>query len=180
MGVTKQAVSKAVKEGRIQLLLDHKDGKMKLNPDLAAKQWRENSMPRIENSKMANAFKSTSTPKNENEDPGSSTVDDNADLTEAKTETEKYKAKLLELEFKEKTGELISAEKAKREYFKIARILRDGILNVPSQICNELAVDTDPFIIHQKLTLALTKSLQSIVETAIDIKSFEEENNEDN
>jgi predicted transcriptional regulator len=165
MGVSKQAVSKAVSEGRIQLILDHSDGKMKLNPDLASKQWREKTLPRIENSKITNPFKESKELKEEFGSKAPHLMDD-ADLMEAKTEKERFQAKLLELEFKEKTGELISAEKAKREAFKLGRILRDAILNVPSQICNELAADTDSFVVHQKLSMALTRALEAMVEEA--------------
>jgi phage terminase Nu1 subunit (DNA packaging protein) len=169
MGVSKQAVSKAVKEGRIKLILDYTDGKLKLNPDLAAKQWRENSMPRVENSKITNPFKESRESKEEAASiPGSkpSHIMDDADLLEAKTEKERFQAKLLELEFKEKTGELISAEKAKREAFKLGRLIRDAILNVPSQICNELAAETDPFKVHQKLSYSLTKAMEVMVQEA--------------
>lgn len=176
MGVTKQAVSKAVKEGRIQLILDHNDGKMKLNADLAAKQWREKTLPRIENSKITNPFKESREQKEAHGDyePKGNKFLEDADLMEAKTEKERFQAKLLELEFKEKTGELISAEKAKREGFKLGRLIRDAILNVPSQICNELAAETDPFKVHNKLTLALTKALEAMVAEAQKLDQPEE------
>lgn len=185
MGVSKQAVSKAVAEGRIQLILDHSDGKMKLNPDLASKQWREKTLPRIENSKITNPFKESSIANLSNKElkeefgGKASHILDDADLMEAKTEKERFQAKLLELEFKEKTGELISAEKAKKEAFKLGRLIRDAILNVPSQICNELAAETDPFKVHNKLSYALTKALEVMVEEAQKIDAPTEAPSED-
>lgn len=181
MGVSKQAVSKAVKEGRIQLILDHSDGKMKLNPDLAAKQWRDKTLVRVENSKITNPFpnKSPYEPKDDGANGDTSHDLDEADLLKAKTEKEILQVKLLELDFKEKTGELISAEKAKKEGFKIGRLLRDAVLNVPSQICNELAAETDPFKVHNKLSLALTKALEAMVVEAQKIEEAVEDQQEE-
>ena len=173
IGVSRQAVSKAVQEGRIQLFLDHTDGKMKLNKDLASKQWRESTQPRIENSKVQNTFRPqvAMPPKTK---PGDQPIDpfdddeEDSDYYGAKTETEKIKTQLLDLELKQKLGELVSADQVKKEGFKLGRVLRDSILNVPSMICNELAVESDPFIIHQKMTAALTKALESLVAEAQD------------
>lgn len=167
MGVSKQAVSKAVKENRLTLIMDHKDGKMKINKDLASMQWRNNTMPRVENAKITAAPRLISSqdglPEDENGDDLTS-----PDLMKEKAKTEQYRAKLLELDFREKTGELISTELAKKEGFKAARLVRDAILNVPGQICTELAVETDPFVVNQKLTVALTRALESLV---IEIKT---------
>lgn len=163
MNVTKQAVSKAIKEKRVSQVLDPKSGKLMLNAEMAAAQWKKNSEVRVENSKIHNLGVVISPDGEETEGEGENS------LIAAKTRSENLKAELLEIELKEKQGELISAEKVKKEAFKIARITRDGLLNIASQISNELAVENDPFIISQKINSSINKSLRDLEEYILNL-----------
>lgn len=176
MGVSKQAVSKAIKENRITQVLDPKTGKLMLNAEMAAAQWKKNSDVRVENAKIHRV--GVVIPP-AGEDPENEGETDNS-LIAAKTRSENLKAELLEIELREKQGELIPAEKVKKEAFKIARITRDGLLNIASQISNELAVENDPFIISQKINGAITKALRDLEEYVLNLGTEEtEEGSED-
>lgn len=172
MNVSKQAVSKAIKENRISQVLDPKTGKLMLNAEMAASQWKKNSEVRVENSKIHNL--GVVIP------PDGEGIDGETDnsLIAAKTRSENLKAELLEIELKEKQGELISSEKVKKEAFKLARITRDGLLNIASQISNELAVENDPFVIAQKINSSITKSLRDLEEYILNLGNNDEESSD--
>jgi hypothetical protein len=65
---------------------------------------------------------------------------------------EAYQARLSKLEFEEKSGRLVEIEKVKAEAFKVARMVRDGLLNLPDRISHELAHETDPARAHKLLS----------------------------
>ena len=179
MNVSKQAVSKAIKEKRLTPVIDPKDGKLKLNPDMATAEWRRKTDFRIENSGMSNTGGPAYHPSDTGSDPDDDGVTkESGGLYKAKTDKERMQAKILELEFKEKTGELISAERAKKDAFKLGRLTRDAVLNVPNQICDELAAESDPFQIHHKLTVALTRALDDLVKLASETSSEHAEDND--
>jgi transcriptional regulator with XRE-family HTH domain len=180
MGVSKQAVSKAIKEKRLTQVIDYSTGKLMLNPEMATAEWSKKTEMRIENSQMGANYRpigGQSPDDPANEDDGISK--ETGGLYKAKTDKERIQAKILELEYKELTGELIPADRVKKDAFKLARLLREAVLNVPARICNELAAETDPFKVHQKLSTALTAALSNMVEEALLADADEEETPED-
>ena len=83
-------------------------------------------------------------------------------FTDAQALKAQYGAELLELQIKEKKGELVKASDIDAEFFNIARTVRDAILNVPNRISAELAGITDQHIINEKLTTELTAVLKEL------------------
>lgn len=167
MGVSKQAVSKAVKEGRITLFVDPTDNKLKLNADLAAKQWRDNTAPRAENLGIHRAGKNLS---------GNLDLPEGIDYADAKAEKEFFQARIFELQYKERIKELVSVEEVKRENFKFARMLRDSLQNIPAQICNTIAAETDSFKINNTIMSAINNALEELYRQGFE--EIEKENQE--
>lgn len=62
----------------------------------------------------------------------------------ARAAREFYNAKLAELEFQEKAGKLVSADRVKAEAFKISRRVRDTLLGVPERVAAEVAAMDEP------------------------------------
>ena len=50
-----------------------------------------------------------------------------------------YQAKLLALEFEEKSGQLVRAEDVKRQQFEAGRRVRDAVLRIGPQMIGEIA-----------------------------------------
>ena len=83
-----------------------------------------------------------------------------ATLTEAQKFKESYHGALKKLEFEQKSGELISAIEVEREYFNIARTVRDSLLNIPSRISAILAAESD----KAKTSEILTNEIRQVLE----------------
>ena len=73
-----------------------------------------------------------------------------------------YKAAILKLDYEERTGKLILAASVDKDFFDIARLTRDAILNIPDRISAELASITDTHVISEKLTVELTQALEEL------------------
>lgn len=140
-GVSLQAVQDALRYKRIK---KEKDGR--IDPVKADADWEKNTNPaKARNQKV---------PTDGNE---------SYNYHKARAAREVYEARLSKLEFEEKSGKLIDAEKVKRQAFEIARITRDAVLSIPDRISAELAGITDQAAIHSLLTKELSNALQEIV-----------------
>ena len=73
-----------------------------------------------------------------------------------------YKAAILKLDYEERTGKLILAASVDKDFFDIARLTRDAILNIPDRVSAELASMTDTHVISEKLTAELTQALEGL------------------
>ncbi len=74
----------------------------------------------------------------------------------------KLKAALLKLDYDERVGALVSASQVEKDFFNVARLVRDAILNIPDRISAELASITDVHVISEKLTAELTVALEEL------------------
>lgn len=163
-GVTRQAVNAAIRAGKLMGSVGD-DGL--IDVELADKLWAENTHPtrgyngqlkrrggkRINNSPeevIENA-------KKIGIDPGNVPT-----LVESKTIEAAYKAKLAQIEYEEKVGTLIDAEKVKKEAFRLARVTRDAMLGIPDRVAAEIAGMTDPFAVHTKLITEIRNSIENL------------------
>ena len=83
-------------------------------------------------------------------------------FSEEQTRERHFKAKLAELEYMERVKTLIKAEDVDKEWFRIGRIVRDSILNVPSRLSGLLVGETDERRIHDLLEKELGQALETI------------------
>lgn len=81
----------------------------------------------------------------------------NGGLWEAKKKTEELRAQLLAIELAEKEARLIDAEQVRRATMNKARMARDAMLSLPSRVSAELAAETDPARVHDRLTTEIRK-----------------------
>jgi hypothetical protein len=126
VGKTPQAVRKAIGDGRIKNGVTKGKRGYLLDPSVATKEWNSNT----DESQVRTA--QALTPAVESSLSG-------INYTKARAIGETYKARLLELEYKEKSGQLILADDAKIAQFKISRIFRDAVQNIPVRVVSELA-----------------------------------------
>jgi len=148
-GVTKQAVSKAVKAGKIRLL----DGL--IDPREADQTWLrrdvQTSAPPIQVPAVRPAAPAPEGPR--------LTA---ADYWEAKTQRERAQAALAELELAEREGKLIDAGEASAVNFDIIRQLRDALLAAPERIAADFPGD-----IAARVSESSSREIRQAIEAAI-------------
>ena len=81
-------------------------------------------------------------------------------FSQARAKKEKYLAALRKLEYEEKSGKLISADEVEREYFNIARTVRDSLLNIPGRVSAILAAESDEVKVNEILNEEITQALE--------------------
>lgn len=156
-GVSPEAVSKAIKAGRLaeSVTYDAK-GNPKIDPTVADQEWGAFTHPTHGGVRSPKAEKPV---EDEISAPKGNAA---ATFAQSRAVKEAYLARLAKLEFEEKSGLLVNADAVKNEAFKLARIVRDGILNIPDRLSAELAAESDTFTVHKRLTDELRKALEAL------------------
>ena len=75
---------------------------------------------------------------------------------------EAYQARLAKLDYEERSGKLVAIDQVKASAFKVARTVRDGLLNMPDRVAHELAHETDAAKVHQRLSMEIRTVLESL------------------
>lgn len=75
---------------------------------------------------------------------------------------EMYRAKLTELEYLKQVGTLISAAEVDEEWFRIGRLVRDRLMNIPFRLAGPLAQETDQHKIHTLIEEEIIEALEAI------------------
>lgn len=81
---------------------------------------------------------------------------------ESQAEREKFRAKLTELEYQERVGELIPAKIVDEEWSRLARLVRDSMLNIPARIADQLAHETDRRKVQDLLEQEICQALETL------------------
>lgn len=148
-GVSRAAVIQAILNKRIVQSVTKVGRKYEINADLADQEWAANTaLDRGEhnNRKML-------------ADAG--VEGDTANYAASRAKRESYEAELARLKFEQQAGTLVEAEAVKKEAFKIARTIRDGMLNIPDRVSAELVGQEDSFVIHRRLLEEIRKVLEN-------------------
>lgn len=159
-GVSKPAVSKAIKLGRITLLPDGT-----IDPDLADKQWA-GSVSRVNTPKQADKPKkdrvaevvvvdSDVTP----DAIAELAIPDGLPLTEIKAIHETIKARHSYLNLVKERGELTDVALVNKQLFTIGRDIRDGWLNWVNQVSGDMAAELQ--VDQHKLTILLERKVKA-------------------
>lgn len=134
-GVSKMAVSKAIKSGRITLT---KDGK--INPLQADDEWKRNTSSTHKKGMIAPS------------------------LSESQAIERAYKARMAKIEYEEKIGKLVSQEDVEKEAFQAARLVRDNMLLIGHTIGNQLALESNPKKCEDIVTNKIKEVLKNIAQ----------------
>lgn len=166
-GISQPRVSKLIKTGQIPAsAMKRISGKKLIDMDKADQALAEN-LDRVHNPnpepRRRGSKKKKPTP------PEMKKVIDEAGLqdlsmAEAQRLQANYKAALLKLELDQKSDLLVEKEKVREEAFEAARIVRDGIMNIPDRLSAELASCTDVHTVSMKLTDAFNEVLGDLSE----------------
>lgn len=170
-GVSKQAVSTAVKQGRIPTVTDPADGKRKIDSDVVDALWaivtddrRRPLSERVANAERAEAAAGPETQtapatRKVSKKSGARSVQEYAD---ARAEREGLQAKLTRIELGKKSGDLVSAKAVESEAFRLGRVIRDNLLNIPDRVSHQLAAESDPVKVHEMLRAEIHQVLEAL------------------
>lgn len=150
-GVSAVAVKRAIDSGRLRASVSRDaKGNPKIDPELADSEWAANT-----DTNRGWHAQERSKQNAEAELKVSGTLNQSRAVKEA------YLARLAKLDFEERSGQLVRADDVKDQAFKTARIVRDGMMNIPDRIAAELAACSDQFEVHRRLTEEIRKALDS-------------------
>lgn len=149
-GVSKPAVLQAIRNGRLSKSV-RRDGKAyQIDADLADQEWAANTqLDRGEHNNRLTL--------------GDDIGGDNASYAVSRAKKEAYEAELARLKYEQQAGILVDAEAVKKQAFKVGRMVRDGMLNIPDRVSAELAGIDDSFSVHRRLT----EEIRKVLETAL-------------
>lgn len=158
-GCSKQAVSKAVKAGRLTLI----DGL--IDPEIADREWARNTDPDQQERGAPEQFEVTqlrasgvsAADKSDEQSGASDPV-----LVREKARTERLRAEILEDDLRRRRGELIEADQARRVQFNLARTTRNAFLAVPPRLAPLLAPISDAAEIERILDTEIRKICQQL------------------
>lgn len=106
-------------------------------------------------------------------EPGADPLDDrtsgvsaaeNPAFAQSQARKELFRAKLVELEYEERIGSLVLKSASEAEAFRLGRLVRDAILNVPSRLAGILAAEMDQRTVHDLLDRELRQALEVLAE----------------
>lgn len=147
-GVSKPAVWQAIRNGRLSRSVKRSGKAYIIDAALADEEWAANTqLDRGEhNNRLTIA------------DGGEG---ENASYAVSRAKKEAYEAELARLKYEQQSGTLVDAEAVKKQAFRVGRMIRDGLLNIPDRVSAELAGLDDSFAIHRRLTEEIRKALES-------------------
>ena len=153
-GVSRQAVSLAVRDGRIPTT---EGGK--IDPRVADRQWRANTdeaKPRnsVSGHPRAGAGRPEAEPEN-----GHAKGPSYAQLRAVR---EGYEARLKRLEYEERMGRLVSREAVKAQWFKLARRANELLLALPDRLAPVLAPEMPQAEVHRILNAEIRGACEEL------------------
>ena len=137
-GVSKQYISKIVKQGKLQLV----DGRI--------------------DEELADEILCLSDRVSKIDDDSENTQDLHKRYWKARLKFEENRARILELEREEKEQSLIPAEEVRKTLFTKGRVVRDAFLNIPDRVAAEIAGISDEKQIHKILTREIMICLEEL------------------
>ena len=84
------------------------------------------------------------------------------DYAQAKARREHYEGLRAKLEYERRSGDLAEVEKVRRAAYRVGRMTRDAVLNVPARIATALAAESDHWQVQKLLAAALRAALDDI------------------
>jgi hypothetical protein len=160
-GVAPNAVTKAVKDGRIKAAVQFEGDRIKaIDWRKADELWARNTDP-VEagkSDKIIMPLRAAAAPGGEQKPQGDDSVEDGGDRAdphgfyEGRARRMQVQAEEAELDLMERKGLLVSAKGVQDHVFEIFRQVRDRVQNVPARIAPRLAAESDTTRVDQLLS----------------------------
>ena len=151
--VSRMAVSKKVKSGKLDGAIVNHNGKRKVHKEEAFRLWDLQAPPsRDKNIK-----------KELKEEIYAKSVDEIPNYAESKAKREHFLAELARLDVEQKKKDLIPVVDIKKSSFEIGRAIREKLTNLADRLASQIAGETDAQIIHKLLTEEHRTALEELV-----------------
>ena len=151
--VSRMAVSKKVKSGKLDGAIVNHNGKRKVHKEEAFRLWDLQAPPsRDKNIK-----------KELKEEIYSKSDDEIPNYAESKAKREHFLAELARLDVEQKKKDLIPVTEIKKSSFEMGRAIREKLTNLADRLASQIAGETDPQIIHKLLTEEHRTALEELV-----------------
>lgn len=161
-GCSDTAVHKAIKAGKIAKGYKRLGEKPFINPAVADKEWNDSSDPNYE--RVAKSGK----PVFENAPAETAEKDvtpsSNATLQAAKRAQAVYKAKYMELEYKEKAGKLVDKDSVYKALFAAGQELRAEFQSIPDRYIDTILAAKSRNEAHKLLFEAIATALNKLAD----------------
>jgi predicted DNA-binding protein YlxM (UPF0122 family) len=151
--VSRMAVSKKVKSGKLDGAVVNHNGKKLVNKEEAFRLWNIQAPP----------SKDTTVRKQLKQEIDNKTIDQIPNYGESKAKREHFLAELAKLDVEQKKKDLIPVAEIKKSSFEIGRAIRENLTNLADRLANQIAGETDPQIIHKLLTEEHRTALEQLV-----------------
>ena len=162
--ISKAAVSKRVKSGRLDAAIVLVGGKKKLNKDVALDIW-ENTTDIQRTAIQQQGL----TPEQKNELLNvidELPAEEIPDFNTSRAKKMYYDAKLAEIEVNFKNKELVDAKETERKGFEIAKSMSSKLMSLPERVSALFASETDAASIGKVLKEELYNCIDEVVKTA--------------
>tara|TARA_B100001778_G_C18591742_1_gene632607 strand:- start:1903 stop:2400 length:498 start_codon:yes stop_codon:yes gene_type:complete len=150
--VSRQAVSKKIKTGKLDGAIVNHNGKKKVNKEEAFRLWDLQAPP----------SKDTTVRKQLKEEIDLKLENDIPSYGESKAKREYFLAELAKLDVEQKREQLIDVEIAKKSGFAKGRAIRESLLNIADRLAHQIAGEDDPGAIHKILTEEHREALENL------------------
>ena len=154
IGVSRQAVLGAIKRNRLPKSASKVGKVWHVDPELGQVEYRAN----VDIAKRRN-FKGGG--------PDTDGASEYPDFNESRAKRIFFEAKLAEIEVKTREGQLVDKAALKERSFKLGRLIRDGMLNIPDRVAADIAAEMDAFKVHTRLTKEIREVLTALAATEI-------------
>jgi len=151
--VSRMAVSKKVKSGKLDGAIVNHNGKRLVNKEEAFRLWDLQAPP----------SKNLTVRKELKEEIYSKSDDEIPNYAESKAKREHFLAELARLDVEQKKKDLIPVVDIKKSSFEIGRAIREKLTNLADRLASQIAGETDPQIIHKLLTEEHRTALEELV-----------------
>lgn len=152
-GVSLPTVITAISNGRLEQSVKRRGQGYQIDPVKADAEW------------LANTDTGQGAPAHAKNAPADEPdTDDDQPITyaQARAQHERFKARLAQLELEEREAKLVQAAEVTREAFRVARLVRDSMLNIADRVAAELAAESNQFKVHQRLTHEIRRALEDL------------------
>lgn len=166
-GVSLAAVQKAIDSNRITTIPNEK-GKPKIDPEVADIQWAKNTRPDQQERGSLKNFEKTqadlasfATKAAEVSAPGNNNM-----LSTEKAETEGVRRQLMELQLKQKLGELVSVSDIERAMATKLKAANEALNSLADRLAPILAAETDVDQVDKILRTEIRRAMNLIAQEA--------------
>jgi hypothetical protein len=164
-GTSHVAVLNAINDGRLSEPAVQRQGRSWIiDPALADAQWASRTDPSERGAMGGGTARpiGTTSPAAPTTDQPPAATKGGPPLAISKQVKAAYEAKLTELDYKERNGELVAVRDVKSQAFACARAVRDGMMGLADRVAPQLAATADARECHRLLTDEIRVALRGL------------------